>query len=212
MKFNHIILASLIGVSTALLHSQVATAKLKYAIATPNNQRYQLNSQKLKQLKTPDANDYLDQGLDQYEKGNYPEAIADYTAALKINPLLVQAYYLRAIARSRLEDHREDYDAIADYTAALRINPQLTKVYYLRGNTHTRLGYYQEAIADYTAALKINPHNAELYDFRGKVNARLGANRDAMADFQQAANLFQQQGNRELYEKALESLRRIQEL
>jgi tetratricopeptide (TPR) repeat protein len=50
----------------------------------------------------------------------YDRAIADYTAALRIDPNYAVAYYDRGLAYRA----KGDYDrAIADYEAVLRINP-----------------------------------------------------------------------------------------
>jgi len=55
-------------------------------------------------------------GLEKYEQGDYPGAIADYTKAIKINPHDSRYYYNRAHAKGDLKDYHE---AIADYSMAI---------------------------------------------------------------------------------------------
>ena len=58
------------------------------------------------------------------EKGDLDQAIADYGAALTINPSFVEAYINRGIALA----HKGYLElAFADYEAALRLNPQEAK-------------------------------------------------------------------------------------
>ncbi|MER3493461.1 MAG: hypothetical protein C4323_14700, partial [Mastigocladus sp. ERB_26_2] len=72
-------------------------------------------------------------------------------------------------------------------------------------------GFYKGAIADYTSALKINPNYADAYYNRGIARYNLGDNQGAIADLQKAAELFRQQGNTQLYQKALELIRKYQQ-
>ncbi|MFN5595247.1 MAG: tetratricopeptide repeat protein, partial [Aphanizomenon sp.] len=100
--------------------------------------------------------------------------------------------------------------AIDDFTQAIKINPNYDKAYNNRGSVRDDLGDKQGAIDDYTLAIKFNPNLAQAYNNRGVVRKELGDKQGAIDDFQQAANLFQQQGNTEGYQKVLEVLRKIQ--
>ena len=65
------------------------------------------------------ADDAFNRGLAYARQGEYEQAIADYTAAIKLNPQLAEAYYNRGNAYRR----QGEYDqAIADYTAAIGLN------------------------------------------------------------------------------------------
>ncbi len=154
------------------------------------------------------AEAYLYRGTTRYELGEKQGAIADYNAALKINPNNASAYNNRGAARSDLGDNQ---GAIADYNAALKINPNKAESYYNRGNARKNLGEKQGAIADYNAALKINPNLALAYGNRGNARYELGDKEGAIVDLQKAAELFRQQGNTELYQKALELIRKYQQ-
>jgi tetratricopeptide (TPR) repeat protein len=92
----------------------------------------------------------------------------------------------------------------------LRINPNDALAYYDRGIVRVRLGEFQGAIADYSEALRINPNSAAAYQNRGVARRESGDKPGAIQDFQKAADLFQQQGDKDSYEKAINILRRLQ--
>ena len=120
---------------------------------------------------------------------------------------LPSAYINRGIAYYELGDNQR---AIADFNEALRINPNDALAYYDRGIVRVRLGEFQGAIADYSEALRINPNSAAAYQNRGVARRESGDKPGAIQDFQKAADLFQQQGDKDSYEKAINILRRLQ--
>ncbi|MEG5042051.1 MULTISPECIES: tetratricopeptide repeat protein [unclassified Microcoleus] len=153
------------------------------------------------------AEAYYNRGILRYVSGDKQGAIADFNEVLRINPNLFQAYVNRGNAR---DDSGDSQGAIADYNEALRINPSDSKAYYNRGVTRSRLGDNQSAIADYNEALRINPNYAKAYNVRGYARAELGDKQGAIQDFQKAAELFQQQGDRDNYNRAINNLNKLQ--
>jgi tetratricopeptide (TPR) repeat protein/S1-C subfamily serine protease len=94
---------------------------------------------------------HLLRGISLGELERYPEAIAAYTQAIKINPH-PWAYNNRGNVYFRLEDYQK---AIADYTQAIELNPDLTVLataYYNRGDAYCRLGDEQTALKDFQQA------------------------------------------------------------
>jgi tetratricopeptide (TPR) repeat protein len=120
---------------------------------------------------------------------------------------LYTAYNNRGNARTALGDKK---GAITDYNQAIKLKPDFADAYGNRGNARATLGDQKGAIADYDQAIKLKPNLAEAYYNRGVVRTALGDQKGAITDYQKAADLFQQQGNSELHQKALARLKALQ--
>ncbi|WP_293229842.1 serine protease [Microcoleus sp. PH2017_05_CCC_O_A] len=153
------------------------------------------------------AKAYNNRGFARYKLGDKKGAIQDYNQALKIDSNDSYFYYNRGQARS---DLGEKQGAIQDYNQALKINPNLAQAYNNRGALRSELGEKQGAIQDYNQALKINPNYATPYYNRGFTRYQLGDKQGAIKDFKKAADLFQQKGDRDNYQNALNRIRELQ--
>jgi tetratricopeptide (TPR) repeat protein len=151
---------------------------------------------------------YDNRGLAREKLKDLDGAINDYTQAIKINPNDAYAYFFRGSVRKELKDFK---GAINDYTQGIKINPNFAQAYVLRGIVRDELKDFQGAINDYTQGIKINPNYAEAYGIRGFARYQLGDKQGAINDLQKAAELFQQQGKTEQYQKLLELIRNIQQ-
>jgi lipoprotein NlpI len=113
-------------------------------------------------------------------KGEYAEAVRDYTQALKFAPNSSDALYNRGGAYSKLG--RWD-DALADFNALLRIVPNDPNTYYARAWVQAQRGEDKAAIADLNKVLEIAPDDQEALLDRGGMNIRAGRYDDAIRDF-----------------------------
>ena len=78
-------------------------------------------------------------------KGNYDQAIKDYSEAIRLDPGLAPAWNNRGLAY----DNKGDYDqAIKDFSEALRLDPGLANAWYHRGAAYKELGDEAKAKAD----------------------------------------------------------------
>jgi tetratricopeptide (TPR) repeat protein len=155
-----------------------------------------------------DANAYYNRGNARNALKDKQEAINDYTRAIKINPSNVNYYINRGVVRSDVGDNQ---GAINDYNQALKIDPNLAQIYNNRGIARSNLGDKQGAISDYNQALKINPNLANAYVLRGIVRFQLQEKQGAITDLQKAADLFQQQGNTQMYQKISDWIRKMRQ-
>ena len=122
-----------------------------------------------------------------YWKGDFTNAITNFSKAIQENPQDAWAYNYRALSKEYVGDLT---GALADFKTAAKINPDYAEVYV---NCGELLQWYSNklsiAITDYTEAIRLGPTNANTYVIRAR--AYLGqTNVDkAMSDFNTAVQL-----------------------
>src|SRR3982750_642493 len=98
---------------------------------------------------------HSNRGIAYGKAGDYDRAIADFDAALRINPNHVRAY----VNRGNANFTRRDYDrAIADFGQAIRLEPKVVAHVMSRAIAYEAKGDLARAIADYDQALKLDPN------------------------------------------------------
>jgi tetratricopeptide (TPR) repeat protein len=121
-----------------------------------------------------------------YDEGRYDQAIADYTAALRIDPQLTSAMVNRGWAYSLKQDYET---ARADFDAALKLDPEMRGAYSGRGTCFREQGDYPTAIRDFTEAIRRDPEDADTYERRAKCYHELGRFDEALKDRNRAVEL-----------------------
>ena len=117
----------------------------------------------------------------------YQEAITEFTTAIQLDPLYVDAYLARGIAYYRMLNYEE---SIKDYNTVIDLDPDNPKVYLNLGNTHRmQRGQHQQAIQDYGKAIQLDPDYANAYIYRGAAYQWLGNDVKADADYARAKEL-----------------------
>jgi tetratricopeptide (TPR) repeat protein len=125
-------------------------------------------------------------GLSRYLHGEYQQAAAQFTAALKLDPTDARLYAHRGDAyRLQCEYER----AIADFHAALRLKPSNPAVLVSRAMAYHFSGEHECAVADCSAALEFSPNNATAYRIRAAAYADLSSPHQALADLAAAITL-----------------------
>ncbi len=84
-------------------------------------------------------------------------AVADFTAAIELDPKFGMPWFNRANAKSRLGD---DAGALADLDEAVRLSPEDVAALHNRGRIRARIGDHAGAIADNLEALRLRPDDA----------------------------------------------------
>jgi tetratricopeptide (TPR) repeat protein len=130
-------------------------------------------------LRADEAGDDVAKGNVAFQAGRIDEAIADYSAALRLNPADGLTYATRGIAYVKLKDYDR---AIADFTAFIQGNPDFVDGYNYRGAAYEEKGRHDQAIADYDHATRIDPDNAQAYALRAIAYEDKGEHRKALAD------------------------------
>lgn len=123
----------------------------------------------------------------QFQAGNYDEAIKLYTEHLVLNPSNVIALYNRGRA---YEENKEFEKALADFEKVLEIdqghvqaNLSMAMDLYFRQND------YANSVKYLNNAVDRDKNNAKAYTLRGKAYQRLGDANKAEKDFNTAINV-----------------------
>ena len=138
------------------------------------------------QTESRDAEFYFNRGVASANKGQYDQAISDFTEVLKINPRIAPAYANRGL----VSYSKGLYDqAISDFTKALEINPRDAMTYYNRGLAYAVKGQVDQVISDCTNALEIDPRIASAYNNRGVAYKSKGQYDQAISDCTKALEI-----------------------
>ncbi len=131
-------------------------------------------------------NEYVNQGIANYNKGNMEGAINDYSLAVNLRPADYLAYYNRGLAYYK----KGNYDAAnSDYTNAIQFKPDYYYAWYSRGLSNTYKFNYIAALEDYNKAIELNPTNFDAYTGRGYVYLMQLNYQAAKQDYSKAISL-----------------------
>ena len=116
----------------------------------------------------PDAQDYLQRGIEVHQDNNPDSAIEYYTEVIRLDPtdisLVSMAYYNRGVA---YEEKNEVDRAIQDYNRTIQLNPDFADAYNYRGIAYRNKGEIDRAIEDHDQAIQIKSDNVLFYNNRG---------------------------------------------
>lgn len=136
--------------------------------------------------KKPNANAYLRRGFLHEMRGEYDEAIADYTRAIDLEPGSSVGYNDRGNAWSAKRDFRK---AVADFDKAVALNPDDPLAYNNRGGVWLDKKEYDKAIVDFDKAIKLDPKHAVAFANRGIAWHGKKQYQHALADFETALSI-----------------------
>jgi tetratricopeptide (TPR) repeat protein len=118
-------------------------------------------------------------------QSNSDAAIADYDAAIKLDPHLVSLF----LARAELLAGKGDAEpALADYDQAIKLDPKNVPAYNSRGGFYRERGEYAKAAADFEKAIENAPDDPTGYGNRALVRFYQGEFAKAVDDFKHVAD------------------------
>jgi Mlc titration factor MtfA (ptsG expression regulator)/Tfp pilus assembly protein PilF len=120
-------------------------------------------------------------------RGEYDQALADYTTIIEVVPDDPDAYCDRGSVYLAQGCHDQ---AIADFNAALRACPDYARAYYERGLAYVDRDDLDQALADLTRAIAVDPGDDAAYLERGLVHLEREDYEGAIRDFTKAIRLF----------------------
>jgi len=162
--------------------------------------------------KTPQTSGtFIDRGIMFADKGEYDKAINDFNEAIKLNPDLSTAYYLRGmvllltiseISNSDInsitvsDDKHTSFNQlimidqiIQDLNQAIRLDPYFDGAYHHRGCAYLFSGNYKQAILDFTYAIKLNANIVEAYNNRGVAYINMNDHNAAILDLSRSISI-----------------------
>lgn len=130
---------------------------------------------------------FVRRGMNLQKKGQYIEAIYEFSKAIRKNTKKGMAYNLRAMSWAEMKDYDK---AISDYTEALKINPTDGETYSLRGIALSNIGEYQQAISDFDKTIQIDSNNGIAYSCKCSALMILKQYEQACFDCDKACELY----------------------
>lgn len=115
----------------------------------------------------PDAQDYLQRGIEVHQSNNLDDAIEYYTEVIRLDPADISivsiAYYSRGVAFS---EKGEIDHAIQDYNQTIQLDSGFADAYNNRGVAYAEKGEADRAIQDYNQAIRLKDDNILFYSNR----------------------------------------------
>ena len=115
------------------------------------------------------ARHYVERGNVYYQLNDFYRAVADYSAALKLDDTQDQAYFGRGMAYGRMGLIDE---GIADLSVYIARHTNDSVAYTKRGVRNLWRGNLLDAERDLSRAVALDPNNAEAHDDLGVVHAK----------------------------------------
>jgi lipoprotein NlpI len=129
---------------------------------------------------------HYSRGIEWAAKGAHERAIADYDAAIKINPKFGDAYFNRGHAWGLKGDPDR---AIADYDASLRLNPKDPTAHASRAVELMVKGDYPASLIGFDVAIGLDPKSGTALFGRGRARFYSGDFQRAAADMERALRI-----------------------
>lgn len=130
---------------------------------------------------------YFEQGLAEFEAGNYHDAIQLFDQALRLSlGNLAEIHLYRGEAYAYLKEWDK---AMRDFNLALQYDPHLAEAYNERGNVLRFMGNYEDALAEFSNAIQLAPTSHEAYYNRALAFEEIGNFDAAETDLTQTIKL-----------------------
>lgn len=128
----------------------------------------------------------VNQGVARQQIGDLRAAVADYTAAIELDPTFAAAYGNRGTAYELLGDYPA---ALRDYQTFLRANPNDPRAHFQLGTVLLLMRKLRESIPRFTRAIELHPSYLEAYVNRGNAKLNLRRWKDAIEDLDEAIRI-----------------------
>lgn len=124
---------------------------------------------------------YARRGAARFKLREFDKAVEDFTAALKLDDRLDEAWFGRGMALGR---NGQTEEGIADLGVYIHRHPDSSLAHTKRGIRRLWGGDLDRAEKDFTRAIALDPRNAEAHDDLGVIHAQRGNYEKALHHFQ----------------------------
>lgn len=132
------------------------------------------------------AGAYSNRGMIYGMRGEVDRAIADFNAAIGLDPNNYAAHYNLGASYLR---KGESGKALQSLSNTIHLNPSYVDAHVMRGVAHYMRNDDDLAIADYSEGIRLNPSHILAFSNRGTVYGRKGEHARALADYNEAIRL-----------------------
>jgi Flp pilus assembly protein TadD len=128
----------------------------------------------------------LDKGYEQYDQGEFMQAVKSFNRAIEIDPKNAEAHFLRAMTYQGLALFKL---AVADLKKAIVLKTDYAEAFQQLGYIYLVGQAPALAIEAFDKAILLTPEVAELYVNRGSAQCMLGNREQATRDYQKAQEM-----------------------
>ena len=128
----------------------------------------------------------LDKGYEQYDRGEFTEAVKSFNTVIEMNPNNAEAHFPRAMTYQGLALSKR---AIADLEKAIVLRTDYAEAFQQLGYIYLVGQAPALAIEAFDKAILLTPEVAELYINRGSAQCMLGNREQATRDYQKAQKM-----------------------
>ncbi|MGH8291811.1 MAG: tetratricopeptide repeat protein [Steroidobacteraceae bacterium] len=121
-----------------------------------------------------------------FANGDPQHAVADYNAAIKLDPHEAKLYYDRGVVFATQSDADA---ALRDLDTAIGLDDKLVPALFLRAKLYAAQRNFSGALADYSQVIRLQPKNARFWSQRGSLCIRQRKYQSAIKDETQAIQL-----------------------
>ena len=128
----------------------------------------------------------LDKGYEQYDQGEFMQAVQSFNTVIEIDPKNAEAHFLRAMTYQGLALSKL---AVADLEKAIVLKIDYAEAFQQLGYIYLVGQAPALAIEAFDKAILLTPEVAELYVNRGSAHCMLGNREQATRDYQKAQEM-----------------------
>ena len=125
-------------------------------------------------------------GLAKYNLNDFHGAQADFTKAIRHNPVFSQAYLYRGVVLSRFSRYVQ---AQADFDMAIDLRPNSPDGYFSRGVNHLLTQQPKQSVSDFNQVIRLQPKNVDAWINRGTAKLYDADSLGALTDYSSAIKL-----------------------